>query len=77
MVSRPDSLSHLRFRLPVVEAVAVAAAVVAALPLLLPLRVARLQRVREEHAVAQLPRLSNREPGKFINVQCSILIRVG
>jgi hypothetical protein len=73
MVNRPDSLSHLRFRLPVVRAVAVAAAAVAALlhrQLHLPV-VRLLQLVRAAPVVVRLPRLSNRNLGKIH--QCSIL----
>jgi hypothetical protein len=74
MVNRPDNLSHLRFRLPVVRVVAAAAAVVveAALPLrqLLPLG-AHPPLVHAAHAVARFLPLSNRNLGKFINVQFS------
>ena len=56
MVSRPDSLSHLRFRLRVVEAVAAADAVVGVLPLRLP-RVERLLPVRV------VPAVRTRNPG--------------
>jgi hypothetical protein len=73
MVNRPDSLSHLRFRLPVVRVVAVAAAaLVEELPLrqLLPLG-AHPPLVHAAHAVARFLPLSNRNLGKFINVQFS------
>jgi hypothetical protein len=50
--------------------------VAAALPLLLR-RVEHPLPVRVVPEVALLPRLSNRTPGKFINVQFSIFIRLG
>jgi hypothetical protein len=68
MVNRPDSLSHLRFRLPVVRVVAVAAA---ALVEELPLRQLHPPLVHAAHAVARFLPLSNRNLGKFINVQFS------
>jgi hypothetical protein len=66
----------LRYRLPVVEAVAAVAVVVVALLLLLLRLVARPQRVRVGPVVARLPRLSSKKSGKrsLFNVQLSFVI---
>jgi hypothetical protein len=74
MVSRPDSWSRSRF-LPLPEAADVADAVAAVLLLQQLQRVVHLPLVDAAHAVEWLPLLSNRNLGKFINVQFSMLIR--
>jgi len=71
MVNRPDSSSHLRSRLPAVQAVAVADAVVVALRLRQPRRVAL--GVPE---VVRLLRLSSKKSGDLSLIICHLWKRL-